>query len=313
MSSAKPRAPAVPPALPGEGMSNSRVIGSLSGLTLHGKTSRAWQLALLFWGLCSDRERASARLICLGSRRLCRDIQGSAWAATGGSCQAEPGAEMGWGSAVGSLGSSRQSGAGRALHAGTLLHAGSTGSVHVAVAAWLCRAVPAALGRACRRLSNSRGVAGTALALGHPAPLTAAQHPAACLGRAQPHECSSSRPSADSPNPAPVRVGGFVFSWQGAACQAGLEVEWRTGVTGLNGNSCPSELGLLVQQAAASPRAFIKTIHLHPRFVTCPLHLRGNCVPQSVSRSRNRVIPSLDVLGSSLFPSLLVVALSQLK
>lgn len=113
----------------------------------------------------------------------------------------------------------------------------------------------------CGHLSISRGVPGTALAQGHPAsPATAQEVPCSppksapyLLPRlsAAPRGCCGSGPSPNAPSPAPFRAGG------GAACQAGLEVEGRTGVTGLTCNSCLTEPGLLVQQGAPSPRAFI--------------------------------------------------------
>lgn len=83
-------------------------------------------------------------------------------------------------------------------------------SVHVAIAGWLCCAVPclAGLGRVCRQLSNSWGVPGAALAQGPSASPAAAQE-APCsppnpalyllpLLSAAPHGCSSSGPSADT-------------------------------------------------------------------------------------------------------------------
>lgn len=78
------------------------------------------------------------------------------------------------------------------------------------------------------------------------------RHPTSCLGSPQPHVGAA----ALVPVPMPRAQLLFVLGG-GAACQAGLEVEGRTGVTGLTCNSCLTEPGLSVQQGAPSPRAFI--------------------------------------------------------
>lgn len=205
------------------------------------------------------------------------------------------GQRWGWGSAPSSLCSSRRS-QDRALHGGTLLHAGSTGlgprggcSLAGPGCAWR-------LWEGCAgKLSNSQGVSGSALAQGHPASPAAAQeapcgppNPAPYLLprlSAAPCGCSSSGPSPGTLSPAPFHVrglcvfmsGGCLPSWAGGGGEdwgywAELQLlPHRARSPGATGNSLTKSL--------------YKCVRLHPKSVTCPLHHRGNSVPQSVSRS----------------------------
>ena len=122
------------------------------------------------------------------------------------------------------------------------------GSVHVAAAAWLGRAerCPAALGRACRQIS----AAGACLAQPWPE------------GTLQPSKPSTLPPASALCSPAWVlqlrsqpRHPKARFHARGLPAKLGWR--WRTGVTGLNCYSCPAETSLLMQQAAASQKAFM--------------------------------------------------------
>lgn len=130
------------------------------------------------------------------------------------------------------------------------------GSVHMAVAAWLGCAVPGGFGKGVQAVTEQLGCNWYSLA--PKAPCFSHRRPRGTLQPSKPSTLPPAsalrslaclvQPWSQSRHPKPSS-----FSCQGLPCQAGLEVEGATGVTGLNSNSCLAELGL-----GASPRAFIR-------------------------------------------------------